>query len=277
VKIFITGLSGLPLLIYDLWVTKVDEAFAVWNKQNLTPSPPIYDLLLSFSPMLMLSLIYVFYISKKKTKQNNLSVILLMLWAGLGILLLYLPVNLQRRFMMGLYIPLVGLAVLGIESIARRSNSRFIVFSFSNLLIALPTNIIIILAAFSGIQSYDPSIYLNRQEYATIRWLIQNTEPDDVILCSPEMGLFIPAYTGRRVVYGHPFETINAMEEKDTVLDFYSGVFSLKQQDNFIKDRDIDYVMIGDRENQLGKLTISNNWNVVFSQENIVLYQVREK
>jgi hypothetical protein len=276
VKVFITGLSGLPLLLYDLWVTKSDEAFAVWNKQNLTPSPPIWDFILSFSPMLVLSLIYIIYKLKKKTKQNDLPVILLMLWSGLGIPLLYLPLNLQRRFMMGLYIPIVGLAVLGLETLARRSPSRFIILSVSNLIIALPTNIVIILAAFSGIQSHDPSIYLDRQEYAAIRWLIQNTKPDDIVLCSPDMGLFIPAYTGRRVIYGHPFETINAKEEKDTVLDFYSGGNSLQQQDDFIKDRDIDYIMVGVRENRLGNLTISHNWDIVFRQENVVLYQVQE-
>ena len=41
-----------------------------------------------------------------------------------------------------------------------------------------------------------------------------------LILSSPEMGLFIPAQTGRRVLYGHPFETVNADAEKDLVLVF---------------------------------------------------------
>ncbi len=44
------GSGGLPLLIYDLWVTQTNPMLASWNSQNITPSPPIWDTLISFSP-----------------------------------------------------------------------------------------------------------------------------------------------------------------------------------------------------------------------------------
>jgi hypothetical protein len=50
-------LFGAPLLLYDMWVARVDPVLAGWNAQNLTPSPQLWDLLLSFSPALLLAVV----------------------------------------------------------------------------------------------------------------------------------------------------------------------------------------------------------------------------
>ena len=55
-QIFVVALLGLPVLAYDVWVTMVDPIFAGWNAQNLTPSPPVWDVLISLSPALLLAL-----------------------------------------------------------------------------------------------------------------------------------------------------------------------------------------------------------------------------
>ncbi len=47
--------SGLPLLCYAVWVTSVDPFLRAWNQQNLTPSPQLADLIISFSPIVLLA------------------------------------------------------------------------------------------------------------------------------------------------------------------------------------------------------------------------------
>jgi hypothetical protein len=47
---------GIPVVLYDLWVTRVDPQLAAWNAQNMTLTPPAWDVLLALSPALLLAL-----------------------------------------------------------------------------------------------------------------------------------------------------------------------------------------------------------------------------
>jgi hypothetical protein len=50
------SICGLPMLLYDLWIVRVDPQLAAWNAQNLTLTPPVWDVLLALSPVLFLAL-----------------------------------------------------------------------------------------------------------------------------------------------------------------------------------------------------------------------------
>jgi len=78
------------------------------------------------------------------------------------------------------------------------------------VLLVLPTNLMVILGGIQAVENKVESIFLTADEFQGLMWIESNTESDSVILASPDMGLFIPAYTGRRVWYGHPFETPHA-------------------------------------------------------------------
>jgi hypothetical protein len=47
-------IGGLPIIIYDVWLTISDPIFSNWNTQNLTASPPVWDLFISYAPMILL-------------------------------------------------------------------------------------------------------------------------------------------------------------------------------------------------------------------------------
>lgn len=69
--------------------------------------------------------------------------------------------------------------------------------------------------------AHAPAIFLEKSESQALVWISANTPKDSIILASPDMGLFIPADTGRKVLYGHPFETVNAEQEKAKVQTFF--------------------------------------------------------
>jgi hypothetical protein len=100
--------GGLPI-IYAMWVTTSHPVLRGWNEQNQTLSPPLWDLILSFSPALLFAIPGAWAIWRGRVSQGRI----LLLWGVLGILLMYLPFGLQRRLLSGLMIPLVGLAVMG--------------------------------------------------------------------------------------------------------------------------------------------------------------------
>ncbi|NIM06902.1 MAG: hypothetical protein GTN65_15075, partial [Armatimonadetes bacterium] len=98
--------GAAPVMAYDLWLTRNHPVLAAWSAQNLTPSPPPHEYLLGYGFVLLFA---VFQIVKRKPYQTSLGRLLLA-WIVIGFLLLYVPFSLQRRFSLGLFLPLAALA-----------------------------------------------------------------------------------------------------------------------------------------------------------------------
>ena len=93
-----------------------------------------------------------------------------------------------------------------------------------------------------------------------------------MILASPEMGLFIPAYTGRRVLYGHPFETPDAVNRETQLLSFFSGAeYGFDEQAIL----GAEYLFYGNRERELGMINISQGYELVFEAGDLQIFQIK--
>jgi hypothetical protein len=268
-------LGGLPVLVYDVWVTYTNPVFAAWDAQNLTPSPPWWDTLVSLSPALLLALVGAGWLIKQNNRPEangpsslaEQSWLIPLVWAGLGLVLLYLPFSLQRRFMMGLYVPLAVLAVVGFDALAKNQN-RFRQGMILVLTLSLLTNVIVLFSGLYGARTHDLAIYLTAGEADALAWIEENTPEEALILAGPEMGMFIPGHTGRRVLYGHPFETVDAEEQEQALIDF----FEASGDDHFLSERGADYVFYGPRERELGEFSIPG-LKPIFSSEDVELYR----
>lgn len=274
-------IGGAPLSIYDFWVVRVDPILAGWNLQNLTPSPPLWDTLVSLSPVLLLALLTIWMLFRNRDQGISKGQRLLIIWALAGLLLLYAPFGLQRRFMMGLYIPLVGLAMIGLMELAARTRKRMSFLFIMVFLLALPTNLLVLLAAQHGAQTHDSQIYLTRGESLALGWIEKNTPAGALVLASPQTGLLIPAHTGRRVIYGHPFETVNAEVEKNLLNQWFGGGKTLnvtargtQQPQEFLDQRQVDYIFLGPREQELGGLPAGLRLTEVYRAEGVAVYAV---
>jgi len=80
-----------------------------------------------------------------------------------------------------------------------------------------------------------------------MQWLDQNGKPDDVVLSSPNIGLWIPAWGGKRVVYGHPYETLFAVTKLAQVEAWYRGDCG-----DLLEQYHVRYVIVGPQERALG-------------------------
>jgi hypothetical protein len=259
--------AGGPVLLYDLWVAYSHPVLAGWNAQNLTPSPPLWDFLLSFSPVLWLALPGAWSAWRSDNRRRHS----LLVWAGLGLLLLYLPSGLQRRFMLGLFIPLAGLAVLGLGQLANARPRRSSALIAAFFLLALPTNLLVLLAAGHGIGTQDAQLYLTRGESQALAWIGRNTPESAVVLAAPDTGLFIPAWTGRRVIYGHPFETVEAAGHAAAVRAYFRGVLQSGGEDLLAE---ADYVFSGPREQTIGGPPPDGRLRPVYQADGVTIYAV---
>lgn len=271
--IFVILIFAMPVLIYDLVITRLQPVLSAWNTQNLTPSPPVWDVLIAFSPAILLAALAVFSRLRKAGWRADT----LVAWLLVGLVLMYFPWSLQRRFIMGLYVPIAGLAVPGLEALAGRIKSSKRLLFAGIFLLSIPSPLMVILAGMHGVQTQDPSLFLSAGEVECLDWVEANTQPDALILASPQMGLYIPARTGRKVLYGHPFETAQAEKEQAIVQKLMQQSGEFEQASNvlaYLQQRGVDYLFWGAREAKLGEFPDWPGLTRVCSSGEASLYQL---
>jgi hypothetical protein len=179
---------------------------------------------------------------------------------------------------MGLYVPVTGLAGIGLDGLSARFSEgvgrRVAVLA---LVLALPTTFLVLVIGFFGMLTHDPALYLTRSEDQALIWLANNSPADALVLAAPETGLLIPAHTGRRVLYGHPYETVDAEKEKAQVVDFFQG--NLSSPSALLDQRGVDFIFYGPRERRLGALPEEIGIRQVYSsgvpdEDQVIIYQV---
>jgi len=262
-------LGGIPILAYQFSLVRTDPFLANWNLQNQTPSPTVFDLLFSFSPALLLAVITLVLVIRKKITADTQ----LMVWMILGLVLIYLPFSLQRRFMLGLFIPLAGLAAQGLAALVNSGSAAFRRAAAAVIGLSLPTTVLILLIGVYAGLTHDSRIYLSRGEKEMLTWIQKNTPDQARILASPEMGMFVPAHTGRRVFYGHPYETVHASSEQAWVEDTLRKL-SQNVGTHPAVGRQVDYVLWGPRERSLVGRATGLDLPIAYQSDDVTLYQI---
>ncbi len=236
------GLGAAPIMVYDLVVYRTNPALAAWSAQNLTPSLPPWDYALGYGLVLLLAIGGLVVAARRRTDGD----LFLLAWVGTVALLLYLPFALQRRFIIGLHLPLVALATLGLERVVwprlRHDQRRAI----TGLLVALTalTNLFVPAVAVAGVAQGRPPLVMTDDEAAACDWLRANTAWTDTVLAPPGAGPFVPAWAGNRVVYGHPFETIDAAAKEDAVVHFYSAAATAAERRALLQRYGVRYLLV---------------------------------
>jgi len=263
-----SGLAAVPVIAYDAWVYTANPAFAAWSAQNLTPSPPVWDYILSYGVVLILAVVGLPGAVRRWTVGDRLSVTWIVAIASL----LYAPVPLQRRLVMGLHVPLCFLAAQGLRQlVGRRPTWRGILTSTTVGLSTL-TNLFLLLGSLVAVRSGDPRLFLYRDEVPALAWLRDHAPAEAVALAAPQTGLLIPAWAGQRVVYGHPFETIQADERKSLAKDFFASPAGSGQ---LLASFNVDYVFFGPRERALGDWIAEVSWPVAYQNDTVTIFELR--
>jgi len=183
---------------------------------------------------------------------------------------MYAPLALQRRLALGLQVPVALLAAAGWWQVIRprlrarlRGPVTVAILGFSALsnlfLVAM-----LVLAALRG----EPRFYLSDGEWQALEWLREAVDHDRVVLCAPQTGMFVPAWAGQRVVYGHPFETVDAERRKAQVEAYWRGEMDPAERESFLKENRVRYVLVGPRELEIGERRMENGeWRMEIAQQ----------
>jgi hypothetical protein len=253
-------LPAIPFFVYYFVVSQDKGLFQSWSSQNVTPSPSPLAYFLGFGLILLIALPGIWRGVRHFERDGDRFMII---WLLSNFLLLYAPLSLQRRLAIGLIIPLVYFAVRSLEDywfyrISPRWRDAALVAVF---VFIVPSNALSFMIPLFGVSNPKEGLsnaMLLPVEYVTaITWLNNNTPDGSIVLASPQASLWIPAYTTDRVVYGHPFETVNSRVKLEEVKDYYRG------RDCSIPSRyGVNYILAGSLEQNLNFSLPSSGYTV---------------
>lgn len=264
-------LGGGVYVLYQYWITTTDPVLAGWNAQNLTPSPAIWDLIVSFSPAILLAA-PVFL--KFRRWEFHYSKKLCVAWFISSLVLILFPFSLQRRFLLGFLIPVVVLAGIGIDQYFKSKRSQRRVYTLA-LALSLPSILVILMLGVFGITRLDQNLYMQKNEQTALTWLSQNSPQNAIVLAAPETGILIPAQTGRRVLYGHPFETVDAAAQKAKVTSLLTGELPAGAAIEEITALKLNYVFYGPSEKSYGSPAFLGSLPTVYQNPDVTIYAVK--
>ena len=265
------GLACCPFLVYYFAVVLRDPAMTAWSAQNVTPTPAFRQLLAGYGFLVPLALLGVGWgLRRGRT-------VFLLTWVSVTAAFVYAPIALQRRMLIGFHAPIAILAALGficvIGPLVRRRESLMTLIAF---LLLTPTTLVLLSMPVIGAMKGEWPLFMTGAESEALQWLREQSPRDSVVLASPQVGLMVPALAGNRVIYGHPFETIDAARKQAEVERFFAGQIDPNE---LLSRYDIHYVFVGPKERALGGFDaarLSSKWSLdtVYTNDGVTIYRV---
>jgi len=249
------GAAQVPLLAYDLWVFHTQQVFAGWSAQNVTLSPPLRVYLWGYGVLLVLGAVGTVAWARRGGQELAFP----LLWIGLVAVLVYLPWNLQRRFLEGVQVPLGLLAGVGLAQIvdyvvhwkSQIGRGRRLAQAAVVALMAV-SHLYLTAGATLAAAARAPALFWPIDVLAGVDWLGENTSWEETVLAGFEAGSLIPARIGHRVVLGHWMETVDFEGKREAVARFFAADTRDVERLALLEEWEVTYVFHGPEERTLG-------------------------
>jgi hypothetical protein len=220
---------------------------------------------------------------------------LLWIWIITAAILVYLPINAQRRFVQGVHVPLSILAAVGLVQVVlpRAANTKLYQkiltyprYTDAGLRRLLTTAIILFLSMSNLYVLADVSVtaalrqpypfFRQESELEVIDWLQDNTERTDAVLAAYETGNYLAARAGNRVFIGHWAETVDWDLKNDQISRFFDSSTGDSWRRELINSHGIGYIWFGPAERNLGSFDPGTvpYLKQVFEKADTKLYEV---
>jgi len=273
----ILAIAQVPLLVYNYAVLNNDPTWSQFTAQNLTLSPPPAFYLWGFALFWPFALYGAYHSIRRRTPAWGA----LLAWVLSGFILAYLPVPIQRRFLLGITIPLGLLAILGLSEILK-TLSRFspCLLKWENLIIityisfASITSIYIGFGSILYVQGHPRDIFYTRDLNAALNWLNENARPNDVVLGDPETGQLTGQRTDLKAYVGHDMETLYFKDKEAIMEAFYRG----DAPAGWLDQTPIRWVVYGPFEQEItDQFLPGESLQLVYENKTVKVYEVKPR
>lgn len=273
------ALVAVPLLAYTAATFNLDPFWgATYGAQNVLPSPRPWELPVDYGVVLLLA-----GVGAAGWRGAALSVRsrrLLLLWCGLTLLAMYLPLPYQRRFSFGLQPALAVLAAAGLLRVrswlvaARRPRlARWIEPAALTLALATSATALAGIAASALLDAPIRPYRATAQEAAAAAWLARVVRSDQVVLADWDTSNYLAGRLPGRVLGGHPVATLDARRRRAELAWFFVADEAARRR--FVDAAGVAYVFYGRRERGLGRLEPRPWLEPVFERPGVAVFAVR--
>lgn len=280
--LLVVTLPALPLMgLYGAFLT-YNPALQEWYRQRVTPASDPLGLVIGLGLPLLIALPGLYRAVRRFEPDGDQ---FMFIWILTIVVTIYLPTNIQRRFAVGLMLPVAYFAARSLEDywfprIQRRWRYRLMallvpLMFFSHFLVLLSP----IAPVIGGKVEKASGLLLQPDYFTAFQWLALRTRPTDVVLTSPNVGAWLPAWGNMRVVYGHPDQTLQAVQKRQAVVAWYAAEGPEDHCDALLEGAysytgkyQVRYVLVGPQERALGSLGCLARLNRVFAYGSIAIY-----
>ncbi|MFQ3534385.1 MAG: hypothetical protein SNJ58_00770 [Aggregatilineales bacterium] len=222
----LTILPALPILAYYVALMTAETSIGGWIAQSRIDPLPLDRYLFGFGLPLIAALPGIWRAVRYFERDGDR---FMLLWLIVNVVILYLPLPMPQRSAIGLFIPIVYFATRALEDFwfdripAKWRDAALVTF----FVFIVPSNVLMAIVPMIGIndpmRGEEGGLMMPKGYVDAFRWLNSTGEQGAVVLAHPLPSLWLPANTAMRVVYGHPYDTLNSKQRLSDVQAWYTG------------------------------------------------------
>jgi len=268
---------SLPSVFYYLWLMKVDWLTIQRALQNINPTTPLLTTIISFGGLFVGFILGINYLYKNNLLKNY-KYLFLIIWAIVQFVLLYAPVNYQRRLALGIHLPFVLLTCIFLfhfYQVKKELIKKYAVaFSVLIFIVFIPSNLFVLATDIMIYNQEREASYLDLDTYQGFIWLKENSDAESIIFSSVRTGNILPAYALRTSYVGHAVETPYYNQRKKEPAWFFSQKKDVGLE--FFKKRNIKYIFYGKLEKELGNFDPNSQSYLkeVYTSKEVKIFEV---
>lgn len=283
-KLALFTLATMPAWLYQILLVWIDPIAAGRAEQNVNTTPALWNILLGYGFLIPFAVGGIWWLIKHNRLRGLYG--LLLTWLMVQFVLIYIPIDWQRRLTHGLQVPLSIFAIVGIIELYRAYRNKHTsilvpgVASILAVTILAISNVYVFANDFSTLSNnyyHKPiySYYYPDSMVHAFEWIRSSVEPGEPILAHTITSNQIVGETARTVFVGHSVETLNAVEKNAETHRFFDEATSDQERRQLLGDNHIAYVFYGPIERYYG-------WHnpdflpVAYADGDVVIYRVAQ-
>ncbi len=247
-RVFWAMVISAPLVGYTMVAFSLDPFLRNWTAQNLILSPTPIHYLLAYALLIPLVGTGIVAISRRGGWHDWFPIV----WVALLPFLAYAPYNLQRRLPEGIWVALVVLAMIGVESWMEKPSLRARRIGLGWTSLCFITTILLFVGGINAARYMAEPLFRTADQVRAFEMLAEAGEKGEIVLSSFETGNALPAWVPMRVVIGHGPESIQLETLKPQVEKFYHLDTSDDERLDLLDTFGVAYVFWGPAERNLG-------------------------
>lgn len=263
-----------PLLVYNLLILTRDPIWSQFTSQNETLSPPPIFYLWGFAPFW----VFAVYGMIKAIREQNHVIGAMTAWVLGGFALAYLPVLIQRRFLLGITIPLAALALYGLHSLIEQlpTSFQFVkkrvnLVSFTYILFASISSIFLLLNSSLYVLGRPEKLFYPSDLESAVQWLNENSFPNDLVLANIESSQILAQRTQLKVYVGHEMETLFFHNKEAVMKGYFNGIIS----EQWLEQTSIEWIVYGPYEYEINaSFSPTSMLQLAYENNSVKIYQI---